>query len=96
MSAPSGTYGFTALIGSVLNGAIQLGSPVSTKSSAVLDQQAIRITAGHCDNGLSLCIEPVHGSRIRAYLDRRINGSNGGGVQFTAFTVGHRRITYCR
>ncbi len=31
-SAPSGTYAFTALIGSVFNGGITLGSPTTTKS----------------------------------------------------------------
>ncbi|MDE1854695.1 MAG: hypothetical protein KGH57_00005, partial [Candidatus Micrarchaeota archaeon] len=34
VSAPTGSYGFTALIGSVLNRGITLGSPASTKGLA--------------------------------------------------------------
>ncbi len=68
ISAPSGSYGFTALIGSVLNRAVALGSPTNTKflagtASAVLVSRTATRQRIPADS-------PLHGSGICSYFDQ--------------------------
>ena len=68
VSAPSGSYGFTALIGSVLNRAVVLGSPTNTKFLAGTGVAVSYRTRIH-DNGLTFRLA-LHGGGIRSYVDQ--------------------------
>ena len=84
-SGPSGSYSFTALIGSVLNGGVQLGSPSSTKNPTASSNYAFPETYP-----VALQISPVSSpfnSQSGAPQVRTVvSGNNGGGMSFTSFT----------
>jgi hypothetical protein len=82
-TTPSGSYGFTALIGSVLNGGLQLGSPSSTKTLSTSSAYTYPESTG-------LQISPV-ASPYSAYGSVPLNttpqySTNGGGTTFGSFT----------
>ncbi|HUC38811.1 MAG TPA: S-layer protein [Candidatus Acidoferrum sp.] len=80
----SGSYTFTALIGSVLNRAIQLGSPTNTKSL-----QANQNYAFYESNSLtqSPAASPYWAASSVPLQTSVIGSSNGGGVSFSSFTT---------
>ena len=86
-SAPSGSYAFTALIGSVLNGGVTLGSPVTTKTLTSSS------TYGYPDSGST---PGVQSSPTFSPYTGSVNGgvpapqtltasTNGGGVSSSGF-----------
>ena len=86
VSAPSGSYGFTALIGSVLNRAVALGSPTNTK---FLAGTASQYSYAH---GYTTTNSPSDSPYTAAgYVPTSTNpgsSTNGGGVSFSTFTSG--------
>jgi hypothetical protein len=81
----SGTYGFTALIGSVLNGGVQLGSPASTKTlssstSYTYEESNLLTTTPAPSPYTAVTYVPVGTSVSASY--------NGGGVSFSSFSLG--------
>ncbi len=91
LSAPSGSYGFTALIGSVLNRAVQLNAPQYTKSLQTSSAQyaypeTSSLTASPAASpysaagGFSSGGVPTSASVVYNY--------NGGGASFTKFGNG--------
>ena len=85
VAAPSGTYGFTALIGSVLNRGLSIGSPQNTKflASGVGTQygfgRGFTTTNSPADSPYTAAGYVPTSSSVTA-------SSNGGGVSFTSFT----------
>ncbi len=80
----SGTYGFTALIGSVLNGGVQLGSLTSTKTlssstSYTYGESTLLTTTPAPSPYTAVTYVPVGTSVSASY--------NGGGVSFSSFTL---------
>jgi hypothetical protein len=84
-SAPTGTYGFTTLIGAVINRGITLGSPVQEKSLAVSGTTS---QYGY-QEGHSITASPAQSPYTAAgYVPTSTSASgasNGGGLSFTAF-----------
>ena len=82
VAAPSGTYGFTALIGSVLNRGITLGSSVSTK--------ALQAATYGFNKGYTTTNSPTDSPYTAAgYVPTQtsvVAATNGGGVAFSTFT----------
>ncbi len=78
----SGTYGFSALIGSVLNGAIQFGSPSSTKSlsdsSSFTYPESTLLTTTPAPSPYT-AVTYVPSASVTANY-------NGGGASFSSFT----------
>ncbi len=87
-TAPSGSYGFTALIGSVLNRGIQLNSPSSTKSLdnsgtySYVSQSPYSLTASPLDSPYSTAGSVPTGGP-GGTPQTGINGGSGGGITFT-------------
>ncbi len=85
VAAPTGSYGFTALIGSVLNRGITLGSPSSTKylatTSTYGSQQGFTTTNSPPDSPYTAAGYVPTSTSVSA-------ASNGGGLSFTTFTSG--------
>jgi hypothetical protein len=85
VTAPSGTYGFTALIGSVLNGATILSAPVSTKSLTSSSSNAYgfpQTTAIQTSPSPS----PFSTGNYVPNPTGGVSTSNGGGTIFSTFT----------
>jgi lipopolysaccharide export system protein LptA len=86
VAAPAGSYGFTALIGSVLNRGITLGSPSNTKflatTSTYGSQQGFTTTNSPPDSPYTAAGYVPTSTSVTA-------SNNGGGVSFTSFTSGH-------
>ena len=84
IAAPTGTYGFTALIGSVINRGITLGSPTNEKTLATSGSQY-----GYAQ-GTSITASPAQSPYTAAgYVPTSTSASassNGGGISFTTFT----------
>ncbi len=81
-SAPSGTYAFTALIGSVLNGAVQAGAPAQTKSLQTSSAYTYPETSP-----IAISISPVSSPFTTGpNVNHPVNGNNGGGLTFSSFT----------
>jgi len=80
----AGTYLFSALIGSVLNGAVVLNSPQNTKNLQGTGQYAFphstSIAISPLASPYTAAGNPPTGTSITA-------GSNGGGVSFSSFTL---------
>jgi hypothetical protein len=85
-STPSGSYGFTALIGSVLNGAVQAGIPSSTKTLQGVSSYAYPNTQvgsnGNYATTLSPSASPFSGAPNVNYP---VSPNNGGGLSFSTF-----------
>ncbi len=85
VAAPAGTYGFTALIGSVINRGILLGSPVNEKSLPVALSQYAYAESN------SITASPSASAYYRAgYVPTSTSASastNGGGISLTTFTA---------
>ncbi len=85
VSAPAGTYAFTALIGSVLNRAVVLGVPQFTKglqtaASGYAYQEGFTTTNSPADS-------PFTASGSVPTSTSASASSNGGGLTFTSFTT---------
>ncbi len=86
-SASFGTnsYGFTALIGSVFNKAIQLGSPISTKQNSTSE---VSTNPSYTYNGVSSAINPQP-SPFVAFGAPSVSSVtatyNGGGMSYSTF-----------
>ena len=78
----SGTYSFGALIGSVLNGAVQLSAPASTKAPQTADSYVYTANTPY-----STSISPAQSPYTSAgYVPfSSVSASNGGGVAFSSF-----------
>ncbi len=85
LAAPSGSYAFTALIGSVLNRAVSLNEPAQTKAlqtsaSQYAFPETTSLTASPAASAFSASGSvPTSGSVVYNY--------NGGGVSFTGFAA---------
>ena len=84
-AGPSGSYSFTALIGSVLNGGVQLGSPSNTKATTSSSNYAFPETYP-----VALQISPVsspfNSQTGKPQIRTVVSPNNGGGMSFTSFT----------
>ncbi len=85
VSAGAGTYLFSALIGSVLNGAIILNSPQNTKSLQGSGQYVYQHSSSLT---LSPPASPYYTAGTVPVSTSVTSTSNGGGVSFTQFTSG--------
>ena len=85
LAAPSGSYGFTALIGSVLNGGVQLGSPQVTKylngagQYTYSETNPVYITASPAPS-------PYSAAGYVPIVNTPTSNNNGGGLSFSSFT----------
>lgn len=88
-TGPSGSYSFTALIGSVLNGGVQLSSPQSTKALQASATYAFPVTYG--SNGFATQLSPVASpfSITSAPVPRTVSTNVGGGAYFLSFRTGN-------
>ena len=84
VSAPSGTYGFTALIGSVLNRAIQLSAPANTKSLQGSGQYAYPESKAITNTPAS---SPYAASAYVPFSTAITASYNGGGISIPSFTT---------
>jgi hypothetical protein len=88
VAAPSGTYGFTALIGSVLNRGVTLGSPTNTKtpqgSSTYAYQEGTSSTISTTASPLN---SPYTALSSVPTSTSASASTNGGGLSFTSFTA---------
>jgi len=85
-STPVGSYAFTALIGSVLNGGVQLGAPQNTKGVSGSTSYAYPETGGA--TGLAIQISPAASPFSTNHPPTGTTpqaSSNGGGVTFSNF-----------
>lgn len=84
VAAPTGSYGFTALIGSVLNRGITLGSPSATKflssSTTYASQQGFTTTNSPPDSPYTAA----------GYVpaSNPVSSTNGGGISWSGFRSG--------
>lgn len=87
ITAVAGTYGITALIGSVLNGATILSTPISTKSmqSSSTNAYAFPQTTAIQTSPLP---SPYSTGNYVPNPTGGVSTSNGGGVAFSTFTNG--------
>ena len=85
--APTGTYGFTALIGSILNGATILSAPVSTKSLQSFSSNGYGFPQTTAIQ-TSPYPSPYSTGNYVPNPSGGVSTSNGGGVQFSTFTSG--------
>jgi hypothetical protein len=86
VSAPSGSYGFTALIGSVLNRAITLGSPSNTKSLQSGVGGSYAFQRGYTTSN-SPQDSPYTAAGYVPTSTSVVAATNGGGVSFSSFTA---------
>lgn len=77
----SGSYSFTALIGSVLNHAIQLGSPTNTKTLQSTGTYAYQETTNYLNT-------PSPYTSAGGLFGSVQSSYNGGGIQFNSFQAG--------
>lgn len=89
VAAPSGTFGFTALIGSVLNAGITSGSPASTKGLQTGTQYAYqRGSSPAINTAASPPQSPYSAAGYVPSSPSPLASTTGGGVTFSTFTVG--------
>ena len=83
---PSGSYTFSALIGSVLNGGIQYGSPGSTKQQQTGTSYAYKVNtpSSQLGVGVSPAQSPFSALNQVPYPNG-VGSSNGGGLSFNGF-----------
>ncbi|MDE1767908.1 MAG: S-layer protein [Candidatus Micrarchaeota archaeon] len=83
-SAPSGSYSFTALIGSVFNAGLTLGSPSNTKSLATSSSYGYPVTSTVA-LALSPQTSPYSGGPTPPYSQTVTASTNGGGMSSSGF-----------
>jgi len=88
VSVPNGSYGFTALIGSVLNRAVKLGIPQGGKTLSNNTQYTYPNTNSTVSSPVS---EAFYGTSVPVSIGVTSN-YNGGGVSFSGFGTNHVNI----
>ncbi len=89
ISAPSGSYSFGALIGSVINRAVQLSVPASTKGlSSASSQYAYPDYGTSAQVNLQATPSASAYSTLGGPISASVQTSNGGGLTFTGFVSG--------
>ncbi len=86
-TGPAGSYSFTALIGSVLNGGVQLGSPSSTKTLQSSGNYAFPETYPLAIQSSPMA-SPFNSGTATPPVRTVVTSNNGGGLSFSTFTSG--------